>query len=440
MAKVNATSKMLKAVHTWRFLASGSNVTLTPLYQWTTAALKAIQPRAAELWTHLQEKAGIPRAEQNPPWFIDSADAIAGVIADLNISPMQQGKQTCHDVKQLFTNIPHDDLLEKIDRLLEQIWKMMAQVLGERPVDVRLVVPRHKSDKNPEWITSRTIRRGTSSQRILTREMLYDWVKKCVENCHVRLGNVVLRQVTGIPMGANMSPFLSNLYLFTYELDFMEQFLPGIHGTEQTWDFFTRHFKHTVRYQDDRWTSSSKYIARALSRRGWWGTDDASIVLSCSNRHPYRGIYPTQYLELTIEQEDELQVQHQDLYIVKANNERAGSENRWIIRLYDRKSDPKLEKMRQYIVYYNQAETFLADTCLYGVVYSESRRMAMRCSVQVDFEAGVARMLDRMLLLKYNKKKLAGQVTRFFSKFPAVYGRRSGKHIEARMKAIIYAK
>ena len=321
-----------------------------------------------------------------------------------------------------------------MDILLCKIWEMMAELLGAEPEDVRLAVPKNRSKKGAEWInvTSST-RRDTKNQRILTKEMLVEWIKKAVDNSHVRLGNVVLRQVLGIPMGANMSPFLSNLYLFTYEIDFMEQFLPGINGTETTWQFFVRHFKHTVRYQDDRWTSSSKYIARAISRHRWWGTHDECMVLSISTRHPYRGIYPTKYLELTVEQEDEFQIQHQDLFIVKSQTEET-----WTIKLYDRKADPKLKKLRQYIVYYNHAEAFLADSCLYGVVYSQARRIAKRCSIQVDFEDGVACMLRRMLKLNYNKKKLATQITKFLVKFPALYGKRSSKHIEDRMKAVIY--
>jgi hypothetical protein len=40
IAKANATAKMLKPALKWRWLASGSCVTLLPLYQWLTWALK----------------------------------------------------------------------------------------------------------------------------------------------------------------------------------------------------------------------------------------------------------------------------------------------------------------------------------------------------------------------------------------------------------------
>jgi len=322
--------------------------------------------------------------------------------------------------------------------LICEIWNMMAKQIKVEPSEVRLLIHTKISGKNPECITTAdTRRRRTKSQKILSREMLQDWIEKAVGNCHVRLGDVVLLQIRGIPMGMNASPFLSDLYLFAYEIDFMQQFLPnnGMQGTSETWYFFKRHFEHSVRYQDDRWASSSKYIARALSFQGWWGIEDENVVNSFSDRHPFRGIYPTQYLELKIEQEDDKKVQHQDLYIVRQDE--SGVRTRWLIKLYDRKSDPALAQMLEYIVYFNQPDTFLADSCIYGVVYSQMRRIAKRCTIQVDFEDGVTLMIRRMRDLGYNQKKLKTQIKKFFRQFPALFGQRSGLHMELRICRVV---
>ena len=132
-----------------------------------------------------------------------------------------------------------------------------------------------------------------------------------------------------------------------------------------------------------------------------------------------------------MEQEDDTKVQHQDLYIIR--EDASGSRTRWYIKLYDRKSDPALAQMQEYIVFYNQPDTFLADSCIYGVVYSQMRRMAKRCSVQVDFEDGVALMIRRMRKLNYNEKKIKAQVKKFFRQFPSLFGQKSGLHMEKRM-------
>ena len=67
------------------------------------------------------------------------------------------------------------------------------------------------------------------------------------------LGDAVLKQTKGIPMGVNHAPFLAELYLFSYELEFMEQFLTA--GPQQNThiNLFLNYFSATCRYQDDTW-------------------------------------------------------------------------------------------------------------------------------------------------------------------------------------------
>ena len=42
-----------------------------------------------------------------------------------------------------------------------------------------------------------------------------------IDNIYVRFGNSVFRQVVGIPMGTNSAPLLTDLFLHTFEYDFM---------------------------------------------------------------------------------------------------------------------------------------------------------------------------------------------------------------------------
>ena len=41
------------------------------------------------------------------------------------------------------------------------------------------------------------------------------------DNIYIRFGSKLYRQITGIPMGTNCAPFVSDLFLFCYERDFM---------------------------------------------------------------------------------------------------------------------------------------------------------------------------------------------------------------------------
>ena len=40
-------------------------------------------------------------------------------------------------------------------------------------------------------------------------------------NIYIRFGNMLYRQIVGIPMGTNRSPLVADLFLFCYERDFM---------------------------------------------------------------------------------------------------------------------------------------------------------------------------------------------------------------------------
>ena len=54
-----------------------------------------------------------------------------------------------------------------------------------------------------------------------TRNSLKVAVKHLIKNCFFTVGNTVLRQAIGIPMGIDPAPFWANLYLYTYEEDFI---------------------------------------------------------------------------------------------------------------------------------------------------------------------------------------------------------------------------
>ena len=47
-----------------------------------------------------------------------------------------------------------------------------------------------------------------------------------LDNIYIRFGNKLYRQIVGIPMDANCSPFVADLFLFCYEREFMTS-IPG---------------------------------------------------------------------------------------------------------------------------------------------------------------------------------------------------------------------
>ena len=71
-----------------------------------------------------------------------------------------------------------------------------------------------------------------------------------IDNIYVRFGSSVFPQVIGIPMSTNSAPLLANLFLYTFEYDFMVKTLrQDIAKAIQ--------FSNTFRYIDDLFSNNN---------------------------------------------------------------------------------------------------------------------------------------------------------------------------------------
>ena len=68
-----------------------------------------------------------------------------------------------------------------------------------------------------------------------------------IDNIFVIFGGRVFQQTVGIPMGTNCAPLLSDLFLCSYEADFIQGLL------KKNEKKLARSFNFTFRYIDDVW-------------------------------------------------------------------------------------------------------------------------------------------------------------------------------------------
>jgi hypothetical protein len=71
---------------------------------------------------------------------------------------------------------------------------------------------------------------------------LLNWL---IDNTYVTVGNKIFKQCIGIPMGTDCAPYLANLFLYSYEFDFMNKLLK-----DKNW-VMLRKFSKCFRYIDD---------------------------------------------------------------------------------------------------------------------------------------------------------------------------------------------
>ena len=66
-----------------------------------------------------------------------------------------------------------------------------------------------------------------------------------VDNIYVRFGGQLFRQMVGIPMGTNCAPLLADLFLYSYENEFLDKLIKE--GKRK----LARRFNLSYRYNDD---------------------------------------------------------------------------------------------------------------------------------------------------------------------------------------------
>ena len=76
------------------------------------------------------------------------------------------------------------------------------------------------------WLESKYQRLNKQKKRytrVVDQDDLLCWLDFLLDNLFIIVGDSLFKQTIGIPMGTNCAVFLANLYLFTYEFDFMKR-------------------------------------------------------------------------------------------------------------------------------------------------------------------------------------------------------------------------
>ena len=132
------------------------------------------------------------------------------------------------DFSTLYTNIPHNLLLNSIGELIKEAFRIRGANY--------LVV---KNNGAAYWSNT-----ASAKDHNITEDKLIEQIEFLVDNIYVHVGNKIFKQTIGIPMGTDCAPLLANLFLFFYEYKFMKLKLKQNSQLAKT-------FSCTFRYIDD---------------------------------------------------------------------------------------------------------------------------------------------------------------------------------------------
>ena len=213
--------KMHKNPTKQRYIAASHCCSTKPLSKMITFCLKLVQQ------THKNYCARISKTRRfNRMWIVDNSVEVLNKISQCNKKSVKNVRT--YDFSTLYTSIPHEKLKKRITRVIDQCFNK----------DGRRYIRINKASAC--WSRTRGNNKTSWNKKELT-----DHINYLIDNIYVMCGDELFRQVIGIPMGTDCAPFLANLFLYSYECEWMDKKLEN-----KEFDILHK-FNNCVRYIDD---------------------------------------------------------------------------------------------------------------------------------------------------------------------------------------------
>ena len=333
-----------------RFIATSNSCTTKPLSKLLTTCLQLI------LQHYKEYKNGIIRnTGANSFWIIDNSTQVLYMLNKLNNTTFATHFDS-FDFSTLYTNIPHDLLLECLKSLVEEAYR----VRGANYISIGY--------SKTYWTDKTELGRTCISEH-----KFLDHIRFLIDNIYINVSNKVFKQSIGIPMGTDCAPLLANLFLFFYENKYIKNQLKLSQKVAVK-------FKHTLRYIDDLLTLNNPHFEQEIPN-----------------------IYPSQLvLKKTTEATDKLS--YLDMYIRIEGR-------RFFTSVFD-----KRDAFKFYIVNYPFLDSNIPTKPAYGVYISQLVRIGRICDKYADFKDRYLMLTRRLLKQGYRYDHLCSCFKRFYNK------------------------
>ena len=114
------------------------------------------------------------------------------------------------DFCTLYTSIPHDLLKSRMNNIINNAFKHKNGATRYTHIKV---------GRNKSYFTSDPL----NGDNKYTANDICKMIEFLVDNIYVRFGGQLFRQMVGIPMGTNCAPLLADLFLYSYENEFLDK-------------------------------------------------------------------------------------------------------------------------------------------------------------------------------------------------------------------------
>ena len=293
-------------------------------------------------------------------WIVDNKDRVTSNLNYLNNACSAKSVYS-FDFKKLYTNLPHDKLIEKLSSLVKLCFK-------EKKLDFISINDQFKA----RWS-------GVNKTKwSFTCSDLIDMFKFLMDNIYVKFRGVIYRQVIGIPMGCDCASQVADLFLYWYEHNYITLQVNNKNPVVHT-------LKHASRYIDDLTTPN---------------IDNKTVDIICND------IYPAE-LKIIVTNSSNLSTTFLDLDINILNN-------RFYTKLYDKRRDFSFK-----VVTFPNLRSNVPVKPSYGVFVGELYRICKSSSVVTEFIHDVKLLIDKLITQNFERKILHRYLKLFINSQPA---------------------
>ena len=331
------TPKLHKSPYKHRFIAGSSKCTTKNLSCLLTKVLSTIKDGLVRYCNTKTSYNGV-----NNMWILKNSTSLLSSLDQLDVRTATS-VQT-FDFSTLYTSIPHDLLKSRISNLVHNAFR-------KKDGSVRYT---HSKVTREKGYFTHDINGG--GDNMYTADNICKMIEFLIDNIFVQFGGRLFRQVIGIPMGTNCAPLLADLFLYSYENEFLDIMIRSGHRR------LARSFNLCYRYIDNLIVFNNKKFLDYLKE-----------------------IYPSQLTVEKANKSDHL-ADYLDLTFI------IDSGGKLSTRLYD-----KCDDFDFHIVNFPYLSSNIPSGPSYGVYISQLIRYAWCCSHYDDFRYRHKCLVDRLL-------------------------------------------
>ncbi len=205
----------------FRYIAAGTRCSTKPLAKILTGVLKLV-----DTTLNYSDNFQFKFKDTSGYWIVKNKDKQVSILEYLNNCSSAKSVNS-FDFKKLYTNIPHDKVLDKISELVKRCFDEKKLKF----INVSTNFKASWSDKNRlKWS--------------LEYKDVIDLFKFLINNIYVKFKGAIYRQIVGIPMGCDCASQVADLFLYWYEHSYIAK---GVDSDNPV----IHHLQYASRYIDD---------------------------------------------------------------------------------------------------------------------------------------------------------------------------------------------